>query len=71
MEEGKIAVARYVATSAFALCVMVELGPENEWIGLPFRSQDKQAIRSCGFLRFIGPLASVLLVAFLSAATNP
>lgn len=50
---------------------MVELGPKNEWIGLPFRNWEKQAIRSCGFLRFIGPLASVLLVAFLGAATNP
>lgn len=34
---------------------MVELGPKNEWIGLPFRNWEKQAIRSCGFLRFIGP----------------
>lgn len=55
----------------FALCLMVELGPENKCIGFPFRNEERQAMWSCGFLWSIGILVFFLLVALLGAATKP
>lgn len=59
------------SSRCFALCIMVELGSKNEWVGFPFRSQERQAMWFCEFLWSIGTLVSVLLVAFLGAATKP